>query len=362
MSFFDEADEPRTTTRTTPSRRRSSGGRRPPDDRQAIQIRRAVALGALAVLAILIVLGVQSCESSQRTSALKDYNNNVAALIQSSNQTGSQVFGLLSGAQGSNNTASLQHQLGQARMDADTQLSKAQKLSVPSQVQGAQEDLLLTLQMRRDGIANIEQQIAPAFATGTSQDAVNHIAREMARFYASDVVYKSYVLTQLAGALNSAGISGEQMNGGQFVPDIRWLTPSFVTSQLNAASGTSSNVKPAPGVHGHRMDSCSVGGSALNTGSTNTIPASPPPVLTCLFTNDGQNQETNVTVKVSVSGTSISAQTVVPQTTPGQQSTAQVTLPSSPPAGTYNVSATVERVPGETATTHNTLVFPVSFQ
>jgi hypothetical protein len=36
----------------------------------------------------------------------------------------------------------------------------------------------------------------------------------------------------------------------------------------------------------------------------------------------------------------------VPQTTPGQQTTADVTLNPSPPKGTYTVSATVEQVPG----------------
>jgi hypothetical protein len=52
----------------------------------------------------------------------------------------------------------------------------------------------------------------------------------------------------------------------------------------------------------------------------------------------------------------------VPKTTPGNQATAGVTLSSSPPAGSYTVSATVERVPGETTLTHNTLSFPVTFQ
>jgi hypothetical protein len=63
-----------------------------------------------------------------------------------------------------------------------------------------------------------------------------------------------------------------------------------------------------------------------------------------------------------VSDTSIRGLAVVPQTTPGQHATAQVTLDSSPPKGPHTVSATVERVPGETVLTHNTLSFPVTFQ
>jgi hypothetical protein len=367
LSFFDETDEPRTASRPTPPRRRpTGGGRRPPSDRQAIQVRRTVAAVALLVLLILVVLGVQSCASSQRVSALKDYNNSVASVAQSSNQTGSRFFSTLAGAQSSGNAAGLQNQIDTTRIEAENQLHRAQGFSVPGEVKDAQQDLLLALRMRSDGIASVARDIQPALANSSGQDAVNRLAADMARFYASDVVYKSYTLTQLASALNSAGISvggsnGEQMTAGQFLPDIRWLTTSYISGQLHVTAPTS-NVKAAPGVHGHKMDSCTVGGTTLATGSTNTIPRSPAPTFTCNFTNDGQDPETNITVKVSVGGTSISGQTVVPQDTPGQQSTAQITLSSAPPAGTYQVSATVEKVPGETVTTHNTLTFPISFQ
>lgn len=362
MSFFDEPDEPRAAARTaSPRRRPSRGGGRPPTDRQAIVVRRAVAAGGLLLLLILIAVGVSSCESSARKNALKDYNNNVASLIQRSNQTGSRFFGVLGGASGSTNAASVTSQIDQTRLDADSQLSRARKLSVPDAAKGAQQNVVLALQMRRDGIADVARQLQPALANSASQDAINQIAADMAHLYASDVVYKSYALPQIASALNDAGVSGQQMNGGQFVPDIRWVTPSFVATQLHVALATPANTKAAPGVHGHAMQSCSVGGTALSTTATNTLTASPPPTFTCQFTNDGQNKETNVVVKVTVSGTSVSGQAIVPQTTPGAQASAQITLSSAPPAGTYTVSATVEKVPGETVTTHNAKTFPVTF-
>jgi hypothetical protein len=325
-----------------------------------------VAAAALVIVLILIVIGVHSCQVSQRNSALKDYSDNVASLTQDSDQTGHRFFNLLSSGSGSNNVTNLQSQINEARVGADNQLSRAKGMDVPSEVSGAQQNLLLTLRMRRDGIADVAQQIQPALGSTANQDAIGQIAGDMARFYASDVLYKSYTLPLIAGALHSAGIgvggtNGQNFNSGQFLPDIQWLTPAYISSQLHATTPTS-NKKPAPGVHGHRMDSVSVGGTTLQTGSTNTLPASPPPTFTCNFTNDGQNTETNVVVKVTVSGTSISGQAIVPQTTPGQQSTAQVTLSSSPPAGSYTVSATVEKVPGETVTTHNTQTFPVTFR
>jgi hypothetical protein len=326
-----------------------------------------VALGVIVLFVIVIVLGVSSCENSQRINSLKDYTNNVSSLIQSSDQTSTQFFGVLTGAQPSSNLASVQNQLNQARISAQTQLGRVRGLSVPGEMNSAQQNVVLAFQMRRDGIANIAQQIQPALSTAASRDAINSIATEMARLYASDAVYKDYAAPQIAAALHKNGIAvgppnGETIAGGQFVPDIRWLTPDFVASQLHVGTAAQSNTKPAPGVHGHAMDGCTVGGTALSTSSTNTIPATPAPVFSCTVTNDGQNKETNVTIKVSVQGTSISGQAIIPQTTPGNSATAQVTLSSSPPAGTYTVSATAERVPGETTVTHNTKTFPVSFQ
>jgi hypothetical protein len=57
----------------------------------------------------------------------------------------------------------------------------------------------------------------------------------------------------------------------------------------------------------------------------------------------------------------VSGKATVAQTTPGETTTCQVTLASSPPAGTYNVKATIKPVPGEKVISNNTQTFPVTF-
>ncbi len=362
MSFFDDVEEPPTTPRR---RRPSRRGRRPPSDQQAILIRRAIAAVVLLVVIVLIALGVHSCQVSQRNTALRSYTNNVSSVIQQSNQTGTTLFNELTSGGGAGGATTLQNQLNETRVQADNELSRARGLSVPDQMKGAQQNLLLTLQMRRDGIANIAAKIQPALGTSANKDALNSIATDMAHFYASDVVYTFYSAPLIASALHSVGISvganGETIQSSQFLPNLAWLTPAYVASQLHVSAPASSSGKVAPGLHGHSLDSVSVNGTTLQTGSPNTLPASPPPTFTLHFTNGGQNNETNVVLKVTVSGTSISGQTVVPQTIAGQSTTGQVTLSSSPPAGNYTVTATVEKVPGETNLANNSLSFPVTF-
>jgi hypothetical protein len=311
------------------------------------------------------VVGVHSCQVSARNSAMRDYDNSVASLIQRSDQTGRTLFSELSGASGSSNQTALQTQVDQTRQQAAAELSEARNLSVPDQMKTAQSQLVLALKMRSDAVSKIAQEIQPALATPTARDAVATIGRQMSRLYASDVLYNDYAAPAIAAALRGVGISvgglqGQPITHSRFVTNSQWLSASYVAAKLGSVT-TRNQGKPAPGIHGHRMESVTVNGVTLQPGATNSVAATPPPTFICTFDNDGQDPETSVVVKVTVQGTSVSGQAVVPRTTPGHSYAAHVTLSSSPPAGSYTVNATIERVPGETVTTHNSLSFPVAF-
>jgi uncharacterized protein YdbL (DUF1318 family) len=316
---------------------------------------------------LLIALGVHSCQVSEANSALKDYTNNVSSLIQRSDATGQQLFSVLSSATGSGGALSLQNQINETRKSAATELADAKSLSVPDSVKSADQNLLLALQMRLDGITSIAAEIQPALGTSANAAAVNSLAAQTARFYASDVLYKDYTAPEIASALHTAGIgvggtNGEAIDGGQFVPNVEWLLPSYIATELHVVLPGSASTKFVPGLHGHALNSVSVAGTTLQTGSTNTIPLKPTPTFTLNFTNGGDFNETNVVCKVSVTGTGSSGQTVVPETFAGKPATCQVSLKSPPAAGTYTVVATIEKVPGEKDLANNTLSFPVTFQ
>jgi uncharacterized protein YdbL (DUF1318 family) len=330
-------------------------------------VRRTVLAVVVLVAIVLIVLGVHSCQVSARNSALRDYDNSVASLIQRSNQTGHALFSELSGASGSTNQTGLQTQINQTRAQALAQLAQARGLSVPDQMQTAQHNLVLTLRMRSDAISTIAQQIQPALGKTTAGDAVAKIAGQMSRLYASDVLYNDYVVPAIESTLRGASISvggpnGQPISHSNFVPSAQWLAGSYVAVKLGSVTPASNkNVKAAPGIHGHRMISVSANGTALQQGVSNSVAANPAPTFTCTFSNDGTDTEHNVAVKVTVVGSSVSGQAIVPQTVPGHTYTAQVTLSSPPPKGGYTVTATIERVPGETVLTHNTQTFQVTF-
>ena len=138
MSFFDDADEARVARREGSRRRRPAGSaRRPPTSRQTIIKRRTAAAVVTVIVVVLVALGVRSCQVSDRNSSLKDYTNDVAALIRQSDRTGSQLFSELTRG-GDFNATTLESQIDQARVGADAELAHARNTDVPGQVEAAQ--------------------------------------------------------------------------------------------------------------------------------------------------------------------------------------------------------------------------------
>jgi hypothetical protein len=373
LSFFDDADEPR-TTRRRPGRSAPSGPRRgrggPPEDRQVIRRRQAVALGVALLLLILVILGVKSCSDSSRKNHLRDYNNGVAAIVaKSDSDVGRPLFALLSGAGGGRTTRALelQNQVDGLKLEAEQQLKRAEDLDVPSQATDAQRYVLLALELRRDGVATIARFLQPALSNTDNGAAVRRIAGEMRAFDASDVIWSQRVIPTLRDDLTSNGVSvgagGVTVPTSRFLTDLGWLDPTFVSSRLGAAT-TGTGGKPKPGSHGHGLLSTSVGSTTLSSTATNRIPASPAPIFQVKLQNQGQNDETNVRVQVQVTGSGkpLSATKTIPSTAAGQMATASVSLPRNPPTGSVvTVKVTVLPVPGEGTTTNNTASYPVLF-
>jgi hypothetical protein len=342
-------------------------------DHQTLLVRRLIAAGGVVLVVILLVVLVKGCVDSQRTQALKDYNRNVRSLVQQSKSAVSKpFFQALSGA-ANQQAQQVAETLNQLREVAAEELSQANRLDVPDEMSEAQRDLQLVLSLRQDGVAKVADLIGPAVGkTAAAGPAVNQIAGQMRAFDASDVVYSQRVAPLILRALKNDGIgasydgsSGEQvLPQADFLPSLSWINPTYVAAQVGASVSGGKVGAPAPGLHGHGLDTVTVGGTTLAPGGSNQIPASPPPTFTVNFTNGGDNNETNVKVDVEVTGNGapIKASKTVPTTTAHQPASATVTLPKSPSsAGPSTIKVTVEKVPGEQAADNNTQTFTALF-
>jgi hypothetical protein len=323
MSFFDEADEPRRPSRQGPRRRRPSGRGGPPTQQQAIQTRRAVAVVLVIVVIVLLAVLVHSCDVSAQNSSLRDYTNSVSSLIGASDSTGAQLFSELGSSRAHSNPTTLAQDITHLASNAQVDLNKAKNLGAPGGMQSAEQHLVFAMQMRLDGLRVIAQYIQPALGTSTTRDAITRIATGTSGFYASDVVYKEYVGPEMAAALHADGIAvgganGETINPGQFLPALGWLNPSFIATELGSRLASDHVNTAAPGLHGHVLNSVSVGATTLSPTATNTVPATPAPTFVLNLTNGGQFTEYNVKCQVTIAGLSDTGTATISQTTAGQ--------------------------------------------
>ena len=260
MSFFDEGDEPSREGGGTATRPRRSSGRTP--EEQRVFVRRLVAGGVGLVVVILLIVLIQGCLSSQKEDALKSYNTDSGRIVTQSDQAGTQLFKDLS--TGGTNPQNLQVQVNALRGDAEQQVEAAKKLDVPDEMKQAQQDFILALELRRDALTKIASELPAALSkqASSSGPAIAQITGQMQAFLASDVVYSLRV-----GAADRQG-AGRQWHrrpahrAEPFLGDpLSWLDKNVVTQRLSGAGGTAAaSGKAAPGVHGHSLDSVSVGG------------------------------------------------------------------------------------------------------
>lgn len=377
MSFFDDDEDeptvagpsgaPRARGRASPPRpspRRPQGGGGSPDH-HALLVRRRIAAGVGVVLLIVIVLIVNGCLKSRKESALKSYNQSATQIVgQSDAEVGRPMFAALAGASGSTPEQVEQH-INEYRQQADAQAQRAKSLSVPGEMTAAQRNLLLLLDLRKEGVRKVAEQVRTALG-GQSKQASTYIAGDMESFLASDVIYSQRVAPLIAQTLSANGIHEQTAATSSFLPNLGWLEPETVLSRLTGKSSKgSTNGAVAPGTHGHSVTGVTVGASTLQPApAVNHVHSGANPTFTVMVENGGSNAETNVKVEVSVTsgGKQLKSSHVINKTEPGSTSPVDIPVEGVALGAASRVSVYVQPVPGETNTENNKQTYDVVFE
>jgi hypothetical protein len=370
VSFFDdEPDEPTRVTRPARPRRAATpggGAAVPPAD---VARRRQFALfGGLAVIAILLILFAKSCSSTRHKNALKDYNREVTSIVQSSDRTVSrQLFDIL---QRGGDTQSVTVAVNQVRLVAEEDAKRARALDAPDGAAAAQHDLELVMNLRSDAVKEIGDLLPRAMSNQpTATASIRRVAGQMQAFLASDVVYSQRVAPLIRQALADKDLGDQTVVTSKFLPSIGWLDPNQVGDKINpdadtSSPGSSGAVKP--GTHGHGLVSVQAGGQTLTPGgAVNRVTAKAPLPIQVTYANQGENDETNVTITVKVTGGGTKAITETKrlnQTKAGTQGVVPIQLTSVPPKGTSStMTVTIKPVRGEQKTDNNTSTYTILF-
>jgi hypothetical protein len=365
LSFFDEDDEPRRSPR--PRRGRPAGGVATADS-QTLLVRRLIAGGLAVLVLVLLVVAVKACRDSQTESALKDYNREVSTIAtDSAQQVGGQFFALL--GQSSGQAQDLQSAISSFRVQAEQERRQAESLSVPGDMVGAQQNLLIALEMRRDGLDYIAQRIRSALGDSgpVADKAITEIAGQMEVFLASDVIYETRVVAFIRAALDKHEIGGQRIVGSRFLPNLAWLTPQTIATQLDqqlSSGGGASGEPTGPGLHGTGLVSTSYGDVTLQPDATNRLTYAPGQEFVVKFANQGENDEfgVKVTVRIKAGTQQITLTATVQKVAKGTEAEARLPLNKTPPLGSAaTISVQVAPVPGEKKTDNNKSDYPALF-
>ena len=332
-------------------------------------VRRTIAAVGVLILVILLVLFFRGCLDARKERSIKDYSSQSAELVDQSKQHGETLFQLLSEPGDQGQAIDRTNALNGLRVESASLVDRARDLDVPDEVSSAQGYFVDALELRRDALARVADQLPGALADQERRQSTESIAGVMQVFLASDVLLAARYKPSLEAALREEELDDEvalPRDGRlRFVPGPEWIDPGFVADQVEGIrSGAGAGGDAAPGLHGNGLGTVSLGGVALTPGAGATVPLADDLAFEIQVTNQGENTETDVGVRVSV-GEGDEADTLeesIDTIAVGETKTVTIPLGKRPPTGqNVPINVLVEPVPGEEKTDNNEADFTVIF-
>lgn len=325
---------------------------------------RLIGAVAVVVLLVLIVLLAKGCAASRKERSIKDFVNQSNSILTQSNQSSKEFFGLLR-TPGEAGATEIETSINEQRSLASDLVRQANNLDEPGELDEAKEYLVLALEFRRDGLEQISSQIGKALGDEDPEAATEQIAADMQNFLTSDVIYSQRAYAYMKQAVKDAEIEGVDIPSSRFLPSLDWLDPAVVGDVLSRAAGnTGSDTAVAPGLHGTGIVGVaqSPSGSALSEGTTNDLSGAKS--IAVDVQNQGENDETEVIVTLSITGagSTISLKDTIATIKAGETQKVTIPLTRTPAKGAEaTMKVEIRRVPGEENTDNNRQSFPVSF-
>ena len=379
--FFDDEDDvqerPRRSAGPPPSEPVGAGvrGGGGPPTRQQVRLRQAVlALGAILLL-VLIVIAFRGCLNARQDRAFENYVSDLSSITAETQQLSDSLFETLRG-EGSNSDIGL---AGEVNGDVGVMQSlrdRAEGLDAPDEIAGAQEQIVLSYELRTDALEGNAAQVDKLGGTEKG-DAVDAIYTQMKVLSASDILF-ARARDQSEQALTDEEIVvPDGVPESQFLPtpgdgdNPDYLDPEAVDSAFTGAAGGGSGPVSDADCQGDGE----IHGLGLVDGETILQPSGTPLTdggavtaqqgddsIDVAVQNQGSTPESGIDVAVSSDDGSIDSTETISTIEPDTIETISIPLGATPGAGeslTLNVSVTP--VGCEEIEDNNEASYPVTF-
>jgi hypothetical protein len=351
LAFLEE-DDP-----FSPDATARSGRLGAPDRQRQFLFRRLAAVAIGILILILIVLGVRGCLNARQERALENYGRDLETLASESGQLSANFFDRLENPPQNLSELNFEAEVKADRGAAEGLVSRAEGLDPPGELKGAQADVILAFELRRDGLAQISEQIGTALGDEGSTEAIEAIAQDMQYFVASDVLFRR-AQGQIDQLFQEEGID-QEVPDSVFIQDVAWLDETMVADALAQITGETQAAEG--GVHGLGLLATSIGGTELVAGTPVTVPAGAEEVEVQVQ-DQGDSEESDIPVTVEIDGSEVGEATI-DTIQAGETQAVTVPLDPAPEAGeTVTLEVFVEPVPGEQVSDNNEASYEVTFE
>lgn len=361
FDFFD--DSPTTETAREPAappKRRRRLPTRPPAGGTPLVRLGALIVGAI-LLAVVLVLWVNSCRADQKKGEYEDYMRTVAGVGGDSQQIGRSLNKLIftAGIQ----LGDLRRELDGLRQAQSQTVKRAQELDAPGPLREEQESLVEAFQLRVSGLNGLARALAQISETTGAQAAGGLLAGQADRLVASDVVYEDFFKARAQDVMGEQDVRGVAVPDSDFIANADLASPNawkLIVQRLTKPPGRTG------GLHGNQIVGVRVlpGGKQLSPTDENTIRASDRLAFEVLVKNSGDSQETQVKVNLTIqqSPEPIAKELVIDAINPDETKSVVFRSLGQVEFGPQRIlKVTVDPVANEKNTNNNTAQYPVIF-
>ena len=344
---------------------------RPPANRQQARVRQAGLLLGAIVFLILIVIAFRGCLDARKDRSYQNYVSDLSSITADTEQLSNSFFDRFSGgAANSSGDIGFDTEVEGDKGTSQGLLDRAEGLDAPGDIQGAQEQIVLSYQLRHDALEGIAAQLQNLSAGGKqAQKAGDAIYTQMKVFSASDILY-ARAQDQIEQVLIDQDVVVDNgVPDSQFLPDNpNYLDPAETASALGGVStgGTASDAACKDDGLSHGLglvDGSSLllpSGTALTNGGTFTAPAGDDTIEVAVQ-NQGDADESNIDVSVK-GDNGIDASGTIDSIAAGETQTVDIKLDPLPKAGdSVTLDVDVATVGCEQVADNNKATYTVGF-